>query len=46
MKSGKDTQFERPNLPRELGTAPYYAIEVKPAVHHSMGGVKIDTKLK
>ena len=44
VKSGKDTQFERPNLPRELGTAPYYAIEVKPAVHHSMGGVKIDTK--
>jgi fumarate reductase flavoprotein subunit len=44
VKSGKDSQFERPNLPRELATAPYYAIEVKPAVHHSMGGVKIDTQ--
>ncbi|MCL1074629.1 flavocytochrome c [Shewanella dokdonensis] len=44
VKAGKDSQFARPNLPRELATAPYYAIEVKPAVHHSMGGVKIDTQ--
>jgi fumarate reductase flavoprotein subunit len=43
VKAGKDTQFERPNLPRELSTAPYYAIEVTPAVHHTMGGVLIDT---
>ncbi|KFZ37469.1 fumarate reductase [Shewanella mangrovi] len=43
VKAGKDAQFERPNMPRELAMAPYYAIEVKPAVHHSMGGVKIDT---
>ncbi|WP_407695829.1 flavocytochrome c [Shewanella avicenniae] len=43
VKAGKDAQFERPNMPRELATGPYYALEVKPAVHHSMGGVKIDT---
>ncbi|MFQ6370797.1 flavocytochrome c [Shewanella sp. YIC-542] len=44
VKTGKDTEFARPNLPRDLVSAPYYAIEVKPAVHHSMGGLKIDTK--
>ncbi len=37
-----DADFRRPDLPRALATAPYYAIEVTPAVHHTMGGVKID----
>lgn len=44
VASGKDKQFARPNMPRELNHGPYYAIEVKPAVHHTMGGVVIDTK--
>ncbi|WP_434927210.1 flavocytochrome c [Shewanella sp. HL-SH2] len=44
VKAGKDTQFERQDLPRELASAPYYAIEVAPAVHHTMGGVVIDTE--
>ena len=44
VKAGKDEQFARPNMPRELNHGPYYAIEVKPAVHHTMGGVVIDTK--
>ncbi|WP_240778771.1 flavocytochrome c [Shewanella sp. SNU WT4] len=42
--AGKDDAFGRPDLPRELNKGPYYAMEVKPAVHHTMGGVKIDTK--
>ena len=25
-------------------TAPFYAVKVQPAVHHTMGGVHIDTK--
>ncbi|MGL6122481.1 MAG: fumarate reductase flavoprotein subunit FccA [Shewanella sp.] len=44
VKSGKDAQFERPDLPRELAVGPFYALEVAPAVHHTMGGVVIDTK--
>ena len=44
VTSGKDTDFERPNLPRALNEGNYYAIEVTPGVHHTMGGVKIDTK--
>jgi len=46
QKSGKDEQFKRPNLPRELSHAPYYAIEVTPAVHHTMGGITIDPKTR
>ena len=44
VNAGKDSQFERSNLPRALATGPYYAIEVAPAVHHTMGGVVIDTQ--
>jgi len=44
VESGRDTDFERPDLPRELVTGPFYAIEITPAVHHTMGGVMIDTR--
>ena len=30
-------------MPRKLETAPFYAVEIGPAVHHTMGGIKIDT---
>ncbi|NTV48837.1 MAG: flavocytochrome c [Geobacteraceae bacterium] len=38
-----DAEFKRPDLPRALRTAKYYAIEVKPGVHYTMGGLKINT---
>lgn len=44
VTSGKDTDFARPNLPRALNEGNYYAIEVTPGVHHTMGGIKIDSK--
>ena len=44
VAAGKDTDFERPNLPRALNEGNYYAIEVTPGVHHTMGGVSIDAK--
>jgi fumarate reductase flavoprotein subunit len=40
----KDAEFDRTDMPRSLTAAPYYVIEVLPAVHHTMGGVKIDTE--
>ena len=43
VKAGKDTEFNKNILPRELGKAPFYAIEVSPAVHHTMGGVSINS---
>ena len=39
----KDDEFQRPDMPRALRTAKYYAIEVKPGIHYTMGGLKIDT---
>jgi fumarate reductase flavoprotein subunit len=39
-----DEEFGRSDLPRSLSEGPYYAIEVLPAVHHTMGGVKIDVE--
>ena len=44
VTAGKDTDFERPNLPRALNEGNYFAIEVTPGVHHTMGGVMIDSK--
>ena len=43
---GIDEDFGRKGneMPRGLVKAPYYAVEVEPAVHHCMGGVKINTK--
>ncbi|WP_167511280.1 flavocytochrome c [Pseudobutyrivibrio xylanivorans] len=36
---GRDTGMEN-----DLSVAPYYAIKIAPGIHHTMGGVKIDTK--
>ncbi|QQX80995.1 flavocytochrome c [Shewanella sp. KX20019] len=44
VTAGKDADFARPNLPRALNEGNYYAIEVTPGVHHTMGGVMIDSK--
>ena len=44
QKSGKDTEFGRPDMPQPLTNAPYWAVKVQPAVHHTMGGVKINPK--
>ncbi|WLT33492.1 flavocytochrome c [Geothrix sp. PMB-07] len=39
-----DAEFKRPDLPRALTTPKFYAIEVKPGVHYTMGGLKISTR--
>ena len=41
--SGKDELFNRPDLPVSFETGPYYAVEVEPAIHNTMGGLKINT---
>lgn len=40
-KAGKDIEFGRNDLPRALTQGPFYAVEVGPAIHHTMGGVVI-----
>ncbi|HBZ57998.1 MAG TPA: flavocytochrome c [Sutterella sp.] len=42
--AGKDYCCNRTKMERPLTTAPFYAISVTPAVHHTMGGVRINTK--
>lgn len=39
-----DPDFGRKHLDHELARAPYYAVEVTPAIHHTMGGLAINTK--
>ncbi|WP_026894984.1 flavocytochrome c [Clostridiisalibacter paucivorans] len=44
VNNGKDKDFNRENMKTELNKAPFYAVEVGPAVHHTMGGLKINTE--
>lgn len=39
-----DPEFNRIKFASPLNTAPYYAILVQPGIHHTMGGLTIDTK--
>ncbi|MDK6372400.1 flavocytochrome c [Aerococcus urinae] len=41
IADGKD-EFERTTGLHELDNAPYYAIEIAPGVHYTMGGLSID----
>ncbi|GAB1825177.1 flavocytochrome c [Turicimonas sp. TL08] len=40
--SGKDPDFNRPGISVKIGQPKYYAIEITPAIHYYMGGLKID----
>lgn len=42
VKNKKDSQFNRGDMPRSFGNGKYYAIEIEPAVHYTMGGIKIN----
>ena len=44
VKKQEDPEFGRTTgMNADLTTAPYYAIKIAPGIHHTMGGVKIDT---
>lgn len=43
VKDGKDPEFNKRSLPSTIDTAPYYILKAVPAVHHTMGGIKINT---
>lgn len=42
-KDGKDLEFNKRGVLTPFGEGPYYIMVSKPAVHHTMGGVKINT---
>jgi len=46
IASGKDTQFGKSVAGRQLVTAPFALVPLAPTVHHTMGGVRIDTSAR
>lgn len=45
VAAGVDEEFGRNNgMDDDLSTAPYYAIQIAPGIHHTMGGIKINPK--
>ena len=43
VESKTDEEFGRTSFANPLDTAPYYAIKVTAGIHHTMGGLKINT---
>lgn len=44
VANGVDEEFGRNNgMDDDLTTAPFYAIQIAPGIHHTMGGIKINT---
>lgn len=46
VNAGNDAGFARSNMARTLEIGPFYMVEIGPAVHHTMGGLKIDTETR
>lgn len=44
VKNGTEDEFGRNNGLEPLEKAPFYAIQIAPGIHHTMGGVKINTE--
>jgi len=44
FKTKVDKEFSRRVMAGELSKGPFYAVEISPAIHHTMGGIKINTK--
>ena len=44
VEAKTDAEFNRTSFANPLTTAPYYAIKITPAVHHTMGGIVINPK--
>lgn len=43
VENGEDPELNKRSLPSKIETAPYYMIKAAPAVHHTMGGLVINT---
>ena len=45
VAAGEDKEFGRNNgMDGDLSTAPFYAIQIAPGIHHTMGGLRINTE--
>ncbi|MCQ2506197.1 MAG: flavocytochrome c [Lachnospiraceae bacterium] len=43
VANGKDEEFGRTSFAKALDQGSFYAIQIAPGIHHTMGGVKINT---
>lgn len=43
VKNNKDEDFQRESMKLALDKGKYYAIEITPGIHHTMGGIAINT---
>ena len=43
VEAGSDAEFGRTSFADQLVAAPFYAIKIAPGVHHTMGGLEINT---
>ncbi|WP_232697465.1 flavocytochrome c [Brevibacillus daliensis] len=46
VDGGKDLDFNKAKLEKKITKAPFYAVNLVPTIHHTMGGIKIDTQAK
>lgn len=48
QSAGKDPEFFRSatQMPSSISRPPYYAVKVMPAIHHTMGGLRVDTSCR
>ena len=44
VAAGEDKDFGRKGVDQDLSVAPFYAIKIAPGIHHTMGGIKINTE--
>ncbi|QGU94550.1 flavocytochrome c [Clostridium bovifaecis] len=44
VQAKTDKEFGRPDMKAQLNGSNFYAVEVAPAIHHTMGGIKINTE--
>jgi fumarate reductase flavoprotein subunit len=42
VETKNDAEFKRPDMPRPVKTPKFYAIEIAPGIHYTMGGLKIN----
>lgn len=44
VAAGKDTDFEKDEVELPIGKAPFYCVPLSPTLHHTMGGLKINSE--
>ena len=44
VAAGKDTDFEKDEVELPIAKAPFYCVPLSPTLHHTMGGLRINTE--